>query len=412
MGTLKIGNRVQKNRQLAFHYKNYNWFLAGSFLSETGDWLNRMALNWLVFTLTDSLLYIGLVEFCRMIPILVFSIFGGVAADKWERRKVIIVTQLGAMCTTVALGFVVLSGVSSFLYLAIFLLIYGMFLAFEIPVRNALMPNLIPKEAMTSGLSFFSATLNLSRIIGPAAAGILLGVWSAPTLIFLNALSFLVSIGTLLIIRPATDGVVAVRKQKFGASIKEALSFFRTHSIVFSVFVLGIVPMIFGFSYSTVMPAFAKDVLQLGPEGFGTLMSFAALGAILASVALGFGRYPLPKGWLMLVCIFLFGGGLVLVSLSSSYLWAVLSMFAIGLFSQAYRVIERVIIQETIPDRLRGRILSIVMMDSGFIPFGNLLIGFLGGKVGTVATLCTMGVICMFAVLGALLIKRQITTVQ
>jgi len=412
MENLNLVKAFRQNQNLAFHYSNYNWFLAGCFLSETADWLNRMALNWLVFTLTDSPFYIGLVEFCRMVPILLFSVFGGVAADKWDKRKMLMVTQFGAMLTTLALAYAVNSGVESFAYLSFFIFVYGIFFAFEIPIRNAMIPTLIPKHAMTSGLSLYSATLNMSRIVGPAIAGIMLGIWSAPTLIFVNALSFVLGLSTLFIIRPVSEHRQIGRHLQFVTGIKEAVTYLKSHSIVFGVFILGIVPMVFGFPYTSLMPAFAKGVLHTGPEGFGLLLAISASGAVVTSILLGWGKYPFTKGRLFVGCIIGFGVGLILVSFSNVYLFALFFMFFVGMASQGYRIIERAIIQESIPDHIRGRILSIVMMDSGFIPLGNLLSGFLGEKIGVVATLCFMGIVCIKAALVATIINRRLITVD
>ncbi|MGO4887352.1 MFS transporter [Anaerobacillus sp. MEB173] len=420
MAQPKFITAIQENRSLAFHYKNYNWFLAGSFLSRTGEWFDRVALNWFVFTMTDSALYIGLVEFCRLFPILLFSFFGGMAADIWDRRKVLLATQIGSMVSTFALAFVLLQGVDSFFPIAVVILIRGVFLSFEIPTRNALVANLIPKHALTSGLSFYSATLNTSRIIGPAIAGILLGFWAAPSLILINGVSFLAVILTLFYIRPENNQFYEqekiVRKEnsqiRFVESFKEMTDYLKNHPLVLGIVILGIVPMVFGFSYITLMPVFAKEILHAGSQEFGMLLSAAAIGAVLCSFTLGWGKYPLRKGELLFICILAFGIGLMLFSMSHSFVLSMLLMFIVGIVSQGYRVIHRVMIQEIVPDHLRGRILSIVTMDAGFLPLGSLLIGFLAQHFGAVPALFIMGFVCVLTTVIVVLKNRKILFLQ
>ncbi|MBO8163153.1 MAG: MFS transporter [Brevibacillus sp.] len=396
----------------AFRYANYNWFLLGSFLSRTGEWFDRVAFNWFVFSLTQSPFAVGLVEFARLIPVLFFSVLGGVAADRWDRRKLLIVTHAGAMVSTTALGLAVLWEVRSLYVLLAILLVRGMFLALEIPARHAFIPNLVPAAAMTSAVSIFSATLNTARIAGPAIAGVLLTVWSVSTLILINAGSYLAVIGTLLLIRSRSGQQESTGDFTVASGIGEALRFLRQHPLVLGVFLLGMVPMIFCYPYATLMPVFAKEVLDVGPQGFGLLLSTAACGSVCGSLVLVFGRYPLPKGKLFAICVGLFGGGVLLLSFSRLFWLSLMLMFFIGVVSQAYRIVERVIIQEAIPDQLRGRILSIVMIDAGLTPIGDLGIGFIAEHVGAAAALALMGGTALVVASAIMLVYRQIWLIR
>lgn len=411
MENLNLVKAVKNNRQLAFHYRDYNWFIAGSFLSRTGDWFDRVALNWFVFTLTNSPLSVGIVEFCRLIPILFFSILGGIAADKWERRRVLIVIQTGAMAITFILGVSMLYGTTLPL-LVLLILLRGVFLAFEIPARNAFIPDLVPRDSMVSAISFFSATLNIARIIGPAIAGLLLSVWSPAVLILINAFSFIAVIGMLILIKTHQKRKVEGTTKQSEKGIKEAIGYLKEHPLILSVCILGLIPMIFGYPYTTLIPVFAEELLGVGPEGFGLLLSFAAIGSVVSSMMLGWGKNPFMKGKLFFGCICSFGVGLILFSVSHIYWLSLLLMFVIGVVSQGYSVTQRVIIQEIIPNRIRGRILSIVMMDSGFVPLGSLLVGFLGETRGPVFALFFMGCLCIVAACVTVAMNRQIVNIR
>lgn len=415
MAYLKVVRRIKQNKDLAFHYSNYNWFILGSFISRTGEWFDRVAINWFIFSVTGSPLNIAMVEFCRLFPIIIFSIFGGLAADRWERHKVLVVIQFGAMISTLVLAFLMYKGLESLFFFYLVIFIRGIFLAFEIPTRNALVSNLVPKIALASAISFFSATLNLSRVIGPALAGILLSFWSAPILILLNGISFMAVIGTLLLTQPSkskSNENKTNQDLKMKEGLKEVIKYLKLNPIVLGVFVLGVVPMIFGYPYSTLMPVFAKELLNVGPEGFGMLLSATALGAFLMSVLLGWGKYPFAKGWFLFTCICGFGAGIILFAFTNFYPLSLLVMFIIGVASQGYRIVERVIIQEIIPDHLRGRILSIVTMDSGLIPLGDLTIGFLGEKFGAVPALILMGSVCITTAVIVISLNRSILSLK
>jgi len=409
---VNIVQSIQQNRGLAFHYPNFTWFLIGSFLSRTGDWFDRMALNWFVFTITKSPFSLGLVEFVQFIPVLFFSMISGVIADKWERRKVLLATQIGALIFTVAIALLMFSDLYSFPVLLVLLALRGVFLAIEIPARNAMVPNLVPKEAMTSAVSFFSATLNTSRIVGPAIAGFMLASWTAPSLLLINAASFLAVIGTLLMIRSADEQNQPKGDIKLVEGLKEAFVYLKSQSLVLGVFILGLVPMIFANPYTTLLPVFADQLLHVGSEGFGMLMSACAFGSVVCTFAMGWGKFPLSKGRLLVSYICLFGGGLMVFAISESYYWSLVLMFIVGVASMGFRIVERMIIQETIPDHMRGRILSILMMDTGLVPIGNILFGFFGEHAGPVFTLWAMGFVCIVTTIAVLFRNKQILQIR
>ncbi|MBB6446306.1 MFS transporter [Bacillus benzoevorans] len=411
MANINTAREHQAKGNLAFHYSNYNLFLAGSFVTRTGDWFDRVAVNWFVFTLTDSPFYIGLIEFFRLIPILVFGLVGGIAADRWERRTVLIISQIGMMVSTFILAFVIGSGTDSIIPLSIIILVRGIFLSFEIPARNAIVPELVPKQTIASAVSFYSAALNVSRIIGPAIAGFCLSVWPTFLLILINAFGFLAVIGTLFFIRPSSNPTNNTQGLNVSNGITQAFRYLKVNKLVFGVVILGVVPMIFGFPYSTLMPVFARDLLHVGSEGFGLLLTIAAVGAVVSSVVLGWGKYPMKKGLFLFISILIFGAGIFLFSFSKFFILSLIIMFFVGAASQCYRIVERVIIQEIVPDYLRGRILSIVTMDAGLLPLGSLLIGYLAGLMSPVFALAFMGMVCILTSVLAVILNREILKV-
>ncbi len=403
---------MKSGRVALFCHANYNWFIVGSLLSHVGDWFERLALSWLIFTLTNSALYISLIEVCRFAPILAFSLPAGVAADRWDRRRVLIITQVGAMLFTFAIAFVTLQGVPRMPLLAVLILLRGIFLAFEIPARQALIPNLVPPQEMGSAIALFTVSRSVSRIGGAAAAGLLLKYWEPPTLIAINAASFVAVIGTLVMIRPVSEQVRAISALSLIEGAREAGWYLKAHPLVMGVFVLGIAPLIFGFPYIAMMPVFAGELLQVGPEGFGMLLSVSAVGGAVGPLLMTWVNDPLARGLKFFLSICSFGLGLILFAFSRLYTLSLVIMFLVGLTSQGYRVLGRVIIQEMVPDRFRGRILSIVMMDAGLSPLGGVVVAYLAQTLGSTVALCAMGSVCIGTAVAVVAKNRRILSIQ
>lgn len=398
---------------MAIYYKEYNWFLAGSFISRTGEWFERIAINWLVFTLTKSAFYVGMIEFSRLFPILLFSLIGGVVADRWNRRHVLLAAQITAMIVTFGLAFIIYSGVEEIFYFIWLLFIRGICLAFELPARNALVPNLVPPKAMASGLSIFNGTLNLAGIIGSALAGILLLHLPIYSLIFLNCVSFLAVIFTIWIIKKGEISSKSKEKPPpFLRGMGEIFHYLKKHKRMIGVLSLGLVPSIAGFPYTTLMPSFAEEILRVGSEGFGMLLSATACGSFFTAIFLSGGKYPFSKGKLSFLTVVGFGLTLILLSFSHYFLLSLFIMFLVGVLSQGFRVVDGVIIHEMIPDYLRGRMLSIRSLLNGLLPLGSLLCGYLAELIGVGNALSLMGMVCIGGAVLVLRFNKEIYSIK
>ncbi|WP_286163913.1 MFS transporter [Bacillus sp. AFS088145] len=407
MAQIEVQNK--KNSRFAFQSKSFNIFMTGSLISRVGDWMDLVALNWAVLQFTNSPIHLGIMNACRLVPTFLLSVPAGIMADRFDRRKLLIWLQVGMMLLTFVIGFLVAKGPSFWLF-ALIVAIRSMLAAMDPPIRNALIPNLVPESSMASALAVNTMIINLSRIIGPAIAGILLGIINIANLFYINAWGTFAVLISLAIIR-ADYQLIKYKDKDEKITIKEAVDFVRKKPSVQSLLILAIVPMVFGFPYTTMMPLFAKELLHLGPEGFGVLLSISSIGAIIGTSWLSIGKEIIETGKWLIYSNIGFGLSLLLFIGTNNYLVAGLAMFLVGLTSQTYRTLSRITLQKQVPDHLRGRIMSIALMDRGFIPLGALLIGAIASSLGILWAGSVMGLGCILTTLMIVLKRREILKV-
>ncbi|ODG90602.1 MFS transporter [Gottfriedia luciferensis] len=407
MAQIEVQNK--KNSRFAFQSKSFNTFMAGSLISRVGDWMDLVALNWAVLQFTNSPIHLGIMNACRLVPTFLLSVPAGIMADRLDRRKLLIWLQVGMMLLTFVIGFLVAKGPAFWLF-ALIVTIRSMLAAMDPPIRNALIPNLVPESSMASALAVNTMIINLSRIIGPAIAGILLGITNIANLFYINAWGTFAVLISLAIIR-ADYQSIKYKDKDAKITIKEAVDFVKKKPSVQSLLILAIVPMVFGFPYTTMTPLFAKELLHLGPEGFGVLLSISSIGAIIGTSWLSVGKEIIETGKWLIYSIIGFGLSLLLFIGTNNYLVAGLAMFLVGLTSQTYRTLSRITLQKQVPNHLRGRIMSIALMDRGFIPLGALLIGAIASSLGILWAGSVMGLGCILTTLMIVLKRREILKV-
>ncbi len=396
----------QQTSRFALQSRVFQIFMSGSLVTRVGDWMDLVALNWAVLQLTNSPLMLGVVNACRLLPTFLLSVPAGLLADRYDRRKLLIYIQIAMMFLTFFLGYLVDSGPALFWVFILIVTLRSMLAAMDSPIRNALLPNLVPPNAMSSAIAINTLVINLSRIIGPAIAGMLLAVTDIANLFYINAWGTLGVLISLLMIR--SHAVPKFKKNREKTNFKEASDYVKSQPAVQSLLILAIVPMVFGFPYTTMMPLFARDLLNLGPEGFGLLLSISSIGALVGGTWLSLGKEIKGAGKWLICSIMGFGLSLLLFIASQNFLQAGIAMFLVGLTSQTYRTMSRITLQVHVPDQLRGRVLSIALMDRGFIPLGAILLGAIATWAGTSWAGIVMGVGCIAITSIVLTMRRQI----
>ncbi len=364
-------------------------------VSLIGTWLQSVAQSWLVFELTISAFLLGMVGFLNSIPMFLLSLWGGVAADRINKKSILLFTQIAFMVLAFVLAILThlkLITASQVMFIAV---LNGMVMAFDSPARHAIVAELVGKERLLNAIALNSAAFNSSRVIGPALAGILIATIGMSGCFYINGLSFLAVIAALLMIKVNP----AHRKETQGLFVKdliEGLNFIRQRRNIIILISMVAVTSLFGISYVILMPVFARDILQVGVRGLGILMSAAGCGALIAAlslVALGDFKH---KGKLLLASSLIFSLGLLVFSLSKAYVLSLAMLVVVGWGSVMAVSLINILLQQTVPDHFRGRLMSVFMFTfAGVMPFGNLIAGSLTQVWGAAWTVFTGSVICV-----------------
>lgn len=397
---------IDAQRRHPLRQRAFTLFLTGSLISWIGDWMDFAALNWAVLQLTGSALDLGFINVCRLAPIFILSIPAGILADRYDRRRLLLLLQAGLMLLTFVVGGLFALR-APFWAFAVAVTLRSSLAAMVLPIRNALLPNLVDRPSLASAVALQTAGMNVSRIIGPALAGWLLAVAAVQTVFLINAASFIAVLATtwaVQIVAPsARSGATTVI-----ANLSEAIAYVRRHRLVRSLLTLAVVPMVFGFPYTALMPLFARDLWNVGPQGFGLLLSSAAVGALVGASWLAFFAHHEHSGRRLIGAIVVFGAALILCAVSTHWTVALIGMALVGWASQSYRTLSRVTLQAEVPDHLRGRIISIALLDRGLIPLGVLLLSALAEAAGTRTACLLMGLGCILLTLATVALDRRV----
>jgi MFS family permease len=382
----------------ALRHRNFCLFFIGQFISRTGFWMQGMAQGWLVYRLSQSSFMLGLVAFAGQFPALILGLFSGVVADRFDRYRIVMLTQVLQMLQALTLGVLTLGGwitVWEVFFLALF---YGAVQAFEMPARQTFLQEIVGKEDLNSAIALNSALVNGARILGPALAGALVAKAGEGMCFSINGVCYLAIIGGFLAMRlpPRVATVPATTTASTWAFIHEGVFYaIHTPAIRLLLMLIGLISLL-STPYSVLMPVFAKDILHGGPGGMGLLMGAAGAGAVIGSIFLARHEGTDKLGRTMAFALVRFGVGLVLFSLSRN-LW--LSLLLLSLVGSGFMVpmsAANTLLQILTPDHLRGRVMSLfLMMFMGTAPLGSLLTGSLARHLGAPLTVGLTGVCCL-----------------
>lgn len=388
---------IPSSQSFALKSGSFRRFTYGSLLTRSADWMELTILNWVVYERTNSAFMLGLLNACRLIPVFMFSLPAGVLADRFSRQKILIINYFTLFLAGLTTAFVV-DNEYSVTALLIVVALKSIFTTVETSVRNAFLSDLVEKSMLPSAISIQTTIINLARMTGPALAGLLLVYFPAGWMMYFVSAGSLIVLISLLFVEPLEKG--QDWKPKAGKKpMKSAWNYIKNEPKVQSILLIAIAPMVFGFPYTTMLPLFSKELFDLGPNGFGLLLSISSLGAIGASVMLSNGS-PNNPGRILILSSLSFGVLLTLFMLfKQSLIMIHLLMFMIGFASQYYRTLSRVILQLNVEEQFRGRVLSIALMDRGFIPLGALLTGAVGSLFGAMTAGLFMGIGCIFSTL-------------
>ncbi len=395
----------------ALRYRNFRLFFMGQSISLVGTWMQFVAMSWLVYRLTGSPLMLGVVGFAGQIPTFILSPVAGILADRWDRRKMLIFTQVSSMVLAFTLAFLTLAKIVTVWQIIILGILLGCVTALDIPVRHSFILNMVgdKKRSLGNAIALNSLMFNAARLIGPAVAGALIAAVGEGMCFLLNAVSFLAVIVSLLAMRLAPSAPQAQRAHAMRSFIEGVRYTFGFTPIRAVIALLGVISLM-GMSYVVLMPVFAKNILKGGPETLGFLMSSAGVGALIATFFLASRTSVVRMGYILPAASAVFAVGIAGFSFSSNVWMSALFMVLAGFGFMTHMAASNIVLQTIVDDDKRGRVMSFYSMAfMGMAPLGSLLAGTIASRIGAPNTLLAAGVLCM---LFSLLFARKIPALR
>jgi MFS family permease len=384
---------------------NFRLYWGGAFVSNVGTWMQSVAQGWLVYQLTGSTFLLGAVSFAGSIPILFLSLFGGALADRFERRRLMVVTQTGLMILAFLLAALDFAKVITVWQIMGIAFLSGVINAFNAPVRQSLIADLVPRNQLQNAIALNSAQFQSSRVIGPAIAGITLAAVGPAWCFFINGASFLAVIAALLLV--VVPPLPPRSPQSIFRNVQEGLQYVWHEPTIFALLLVATIPGLFGQPYQPLLPAVVSSVLHYNAIGLGLLESSAGAGSVVGALIVASLAQSKQRGRLQLYMLTLFGIGLILFSQSR---WMPLSMalvFIIGLASMAYSSLNQTFLHSLVSDEMRGRLMSLFTLTTfGLQPLGSLQAGFVGQTFGVSTALLLGGMVCLVVSFVATRAKR------
>jgi MFS family permease len=381
----------------AFHYRNYRLFFGGQGLSLIGTWMQQIAMSWLVYRLTNSAFMLGLVGFTGQVPTFIFASFAGVFADRLNRRRLLIATQVFAMSQAFLLAFLTLTGTVGVWHVIVLSIALGFINSFDVPTRQSFVVEMIEdKKDLGNAIALNSFMFNGARLVGPSIAGLLIGIVGEGLCFLLNGISFLA-----IIIALSAMKIKKARGKKLHSipvlkELKEGYIYaFRFAPIRYIILLLALTSFM-GMPYIVLMPVFARDILHGGPHTLGFLMGASGIGAIFGAAYLASRKTVLGLGRLIVISSSIFGIGLIAFSLSRYTPLSLCLMIVTGFGMIVQTASSNTILQTIVDEDKRGRIMSFYAMAfMGMVPFGSFVAGGLAERIGAPNTLIISGVSCI-----------------
>lgn len=392
------GSRRIAEALSALRHRNYRLYWLGQLSSVLAQNMEGIAQSWLVLELTNSPLLLGLTGLAFAIPTIALTLIGGVIADRIDRRRIMILSQLGSasiffvIATLVIIGWIALWHVMTLAFLS------GCLKAFDRPSRMALLPQMVPKEDIPNAVAIGGTIWQLNRLVGPAVAGLLIyviGIGPTYYFCFFASLSAVfLWLGIRFEHRPTAVSSGLLQHMMAG------LNFIRKNEIYYTFMSMTFFNSVFGMSYLILMPVFARDVLAVGPRGFGFLQGAGGLGALCGVFAVAYFSHSREKGRQAIDGAILFGILLICFALSESYPLSLILASALGIASQFYITTINTILQVNLPDQLRGRVMGIHGLAWELMPVGGLIAGAIAEYAGAPVAVAVGGALVAVMALG------------
>jgi len=390
----------------SLRHRNFRLFFSGQSVSLIGTWMQRIALGWLVYRLTNSAFLLGLVGFSSQIPAFLLASFAGVLADRYDRHRILILTQTLAMLQALILSFLVLFDLIRIWHVIILSVVLGIIDAFDMPTRQSFMMEMIEeKKDLANAIALNSTTVNSARLLGPSLAGLLIAAIGEGTCFLINAISYMAVIASLLLMKIERKKINP-RSSRVWQELKEGFRYATGFAPIRDILLIFTLVNLAGMPYIVLLPIFAKDLLHGGPSTFGFLMGSTGLGALGGAIYLASRKSVLGLGKMIPMAAAVFGFALMIFSLSRLLYFSLGLMLLSGIGQIIMMASCNTLLQTLVDDDKRGRVMSFFIMGfMGATPVGSLIAGSLASKIGAPWTVFIGGLVC---IIGAFFFARRL----
>jgi MFS family permease len=385
-------NRITR----ALRHRNYRLFFGGQSISLIGTWITRIATSWLVYRLTGSELLLGVVGFCSQIPLLILAPFAGVLVDRWDRHRILVITQILSALQSAALAVLALMNIITVAEIIVLQLLQGVINSFDTPARQAFVVEMVgDHEDLPNAIALNSSMINASRIIGPSIGGILIATLGEGWCFGVDAISYIAVIISLLVMRLSTSRKAAIDThmlEELGTGWTYVAGFPPVRVLLLSVALVGMV----GMQYATLMPVIASKVLHGGPHTLGILMTASGIGALAGTLYLASRHTVVGLGKVIVASSIGLSLGLAAFSFSRSLWLSILILPIVGAGLMLQAAASNTILQTVVDERLRGRVMAFYAVAiMGTQPIGSLLAGVAAERVGSEMTIFYGALACL-----------------
>jgi len=394
----------------ALRHRNYRLFFGGQSFSLIGTWMQQIALGWLVYRLTDSAFLLGLVGFASQIPTFLLASFAGVLADRHNKHKIIIATQIFAMTQAFILAGLTLTGSVQIWHILLLSLFSGLINAFDMPTRQTFVIDMVEdRNDLPNAIALNSSMFNSARLIGPTIAGLIISTLGEGLCFLINAVTYIAVIAALLMMK-VKPHVNNRRKEKVFEGLREGIKYaYNFKPIRVLLLLIGLVSLT-GMPYTVLMPVFARDILKGDANTLGFLLGAVGTGALIGALYLASRKTVLGLGRWIAIAAGIFSLGLLFFSFSRNLYLSITLMVFTGFGMMTQMASSNTLLQTLVDDDKRGRIMSLyVMAFMGTAPFGSILAGSLAGAIGAPYTIMISGLCCL---IGSLIFAKNLPSLR
>ena len=395
----------------SFKNKNFRLFFSGQFVSLLGTWMQKTAVSWLVYSITQSKFMLGVSVFATLFPTALFSLYGGIVADRYDRYKILVITQFVSLFQAILMTLAVIFFKENIVWWIISLsVMLGIINGFDVPARQSLVRELIIDKAdLPNALALNSSMVNLSKLIGPAIAGFVLEQFGDAICFGSNAISFIAVLISLFLMQLPKQEIKLKADKNLKKEFSEAFLFIKNTPTISSAIIFTGLMGLFVLPFSALTPVFAKDIFKGSASTLGVVDGVIGLGAFLGALFLASLKNGTNLSKVLAKNSFLFGIGLLLFSQTNNYPLALLFLIFGSFGMMSVRTITNTIVQVNVHNEFRGRVISIYLMVlTAMVPIGSLLVGSVSHYIGVQTTVMIQAILAMIiSVLYAIYLRKK-----